>query len=83
MTQREYAADLISILSDEQVQTLINLITTFSDSSTEEKIKQAQHAALIKSKRESMERLKKIIKKVPVDDEKETMRKFREEKYGN
>lgn len=54
MTQREYAIDLVSTLSDEQVNILISFIKGFSDDSTAKRIKNAD----IKSKRQSIDRLK-------------------------
>lgn len=79
MTQREYAVDLVNALSDDQVNTLISFIKGFSDGNTIKRIKNAE----IKSKRQSMDRLKLMIRSVPVDDEKKIMAEYRERKYGN
>lgn len=83
MTQREYAVDLINALSDEQVKTLISFITGFSDSDIVDRIKKTQLAVSeTKSKQQSLGRLRQMIRSVKIDNEKELLSEYREEKYG-
>ena len=44
MSTREYAAELVSILSEEQVNTLVNFIKSFADRATVAKIESLQLA---------------------------------------
>jgi len=44
MSTREYAAKLVSILSEEQVNTLVNFIESFADRATAAKIESLQLA---------------------------------------
>ncbi len=44
MSTREYAAELISALSDEQIDSLVNLIKSFTDRSTLARIESIQLA---------------------------------------
>lgn len=45
MSTREYAAKLVSILSEEQVNTLVNFIESFADRATAAKIESLQLAS--------------------------------------
>ena len=84
MTSREYAINLVSALSDEQVEMLVGFITGFSDSGTADRIKKAEFAAnpINKSKLQSIERLRQMIRCVQIENEKEMLAEYREEKYG-
>lgn len=78
MSTREYAIDLINTLSDEQVDGLVKFIVGFSNTKTD-KIKEDDG---LQSKRRSFEKLNQMIRSVPIEDEKELLREYREEKYG-
>lgn len=77
MSNREYAIDLIAELTDEQVDNLVRFIAGFS------KVRvSAEKVDREESRRQSFERLNRMIRSVPIEDEKELLRKYREEKYG-
>lgn len=77
MSSREYAIGLINSMTDEQVDNLVNFIVSFSGVRVSE-----NNDDELQSKRRSFERLNKMIRSVPIGDEKELLREYRDERYG-
>ncbi len=76
MSSREYAIGLISSMTDEQVDNLVKFIVSFSG------VRVSENDDELQSKRQSFEKLNRMIRSVPVGDEKELLREYRDERYG-
>ena len=76
MSSREYAIGLISMMTDEQVDNPVNFIVSFSGVRVSEK-----NDDELQSKRRSFEKLNQMIRSVPIGDEKELLREYRDERY--
>lgn len=76
MSTREYAVSLINTMSDEQVDSLVNFIVSFSSAG-----KDRQSDTEADSRLKAFERIKEL-RSVPINDEKAVLQEYREEKYG-
>lgn len=85
MSTREYAVSLINALSDKQVDILIDFLTNFSDIKTDiQEDKNEDTEDIFEKKRKSFEKLKGMVRSVPITDEdaRKIIDQHREEKYG-
>lgn len=77
MSSREYAIGLISMMTDEQVDNLVNFIVSLSGVRVSEK-----NDDELQSKRRSFEKLNRMIRSVPIEDDKKVLQEYRDERYG-
>ena len=77
MSNREYAVELITSLTDEQVDNLVNFIVSFSNFTVNEGKNDE-----LQSKRRPFEKVNKMIRSVPIEDDKKVLQEYRDERYG-